>query len=96
MKTATINNHPIAPMISTHQQRGAWSYQRKPSTYPAKTIKGSFSDRAQSSPKALTFREILEREMGGWGSKKTVVGAAAKAETSAEAETTQFLTGYWA
>lgn len=89
MKTTTINTHSIANAIAGSSQRGAGEYQRKPGYYqlvkrqPAVTV---------AAPKGASFREILERELGSAGQ----TGQVAKAAGQAEAETTQFLSGYWA
>jgi hypothetical protein len=89
MKTTTINTHSIAPAIAGSSQRGAREYQRKPGYYqlvqrqPAVTV---------AVPQGPSFREILERELSGGIQAEQV----AKAAGSADAETTQFLTGYWA
>ena len=89
MKTTTVNTHSIAPAIAGSSQRGAREYQRKPGYYqlvkrqPVLTV---------AVPQGPSFREILERELGG----SVKAGQAAKASGSADNETTQFLTGYWA
>lgn len=89
MKTTTVNTHSIAPAIAGSSQRGAREYQRKPGYYqlvkrqPVLTV---------AVPQGPNFREILERELGGG----VQAGQVAKAASPAEAETTQFLTGYWA
>ena len=87
MKTTTVNTHSIAPAIAGSSQRGAREYQRKSQPFLVYTYqKGS------QAPKGPSFREILERELGGGVQS----GQVAKAASPAEAETTQFLTGYWA
>lgn len=106
MKTTTVNTRSIANAIAGSSQRGAREYQRKPGYYqlvqrqPAVTV---------AAPKGSSFREILERELGpstGLRNGDPVkghrtsggghAGQVAKAAGQAEAETTQFLTGYWA
>jgi ABC-type phosphate/phosphonate transport system substrate-binding protein len=82
MKTTTVTTRLIANAIAGSSQRGAREYQRKPAFYlvPARAEK-------PMAPKGQSFREILERELG----TSTALNA-----SSADAETTQVLSGYWA
>lgn len=84
MKTTAINTRSIVTAISSSSQRGAWSYQRKPAFYRAPAL-----EQKAVVSKGQNFRDILERELGGMGS---VQGAKA---AGADAQTTQFLTGFW-
>ncbi|MBV6492498.1 MAG: hypothetical protein LDLANPLL_00492 [Turneriella sp.] len=90
MKTATINNRFVVLSTSTSQQRGAWGYQRKSAASLAHSHR---RDTAQTAKNALSFREILEREL-----KVRVSGKpnGASANRASDPETTQFLSGYWA
>ena len=86
MKTTTVTTRLIANAIAGSSQRGAREYQRKPAFYlvPARAEK-------PMAPRGQSFREILERELGGAGA-----GQAVKTVSQAETETTQVLSGYWA
>ena len=88
MKTTTVNTHSIVQTIAGSSQRGAREYQRKPAFY--QMAAGRVAAKVVA-PSGLSFREILEREVGGGASKQAV-----KAVSQSEAETTQFLSGYWA
>jgi len=84
MKTTTINTRSVVTAIAGSSQRGAWDYQRKPAFYQMRA-----SGQKAVAPKGQNFREILERELGGM---RSVQGAKA---AGADAQTTQFLTGFW-
>ena len=83
MKTTTVTTRLIANAIAGSSQRGAREpYGRKPAFYPVPAR----AEKAMA-PKGQSFREILERELGT---------SAALNVSSADAETTQVLSGYWA
>lgn len=79
MKTTTINTRSIVTAIAGSSQRGFLNYQRKPA--PAHTAYSRVPGGAVQ--KGQSFRDILERELGG---DKSV---------TADVKTTQLLTGFW-
>jgi hypothetical protein len=95
MKTTTITTRPLMirdALIRTAKIAGSAQsnasrdqYTRKPAYFQATAGRP-----ASAGPKGQSFREILERELGG-GAKAQVVQAAGVDES-----TNQFLSGYWA
>ncbi len=96
MNTTTLNNRSIVRAIPTSPQRGTWGYQQKPAYQRAVTRPVT----SRATQRELSFREILEREMGAeveHGKRELAEekGAFALAKAPFD-ETSQFLTGYWA
>lgn len=79
MKTTTINTRSVVTAISGSSQRGFLSYQRKPAPAYAAVSRVP----AAAVQKGQSFRDILERELGGDQS------------ATADSKTTQLLTGFW-
>lgn len=99
MNTTTLNNRSIVRAIPTSPQRGTWGYQQRPAYKRA--VARPVASRA--AHRELSFREILEREIGSDVKQDQRAKAEMAEEKGAFAqtkapfdETSQFLTGYWA